>query len=278
MGLYLFLQIFIIFCIFVIGSLFGSFLTLATYRIPRHEDIIKTRSYCPTCKHKLNFFDLIPVISYLMRGGKCKYCKEKISIRYFLFEVTNGLVFVGFYFIFGYTIQMAIVSLVYVFIFLMVGSYIMKMKMTQEEKDSMKEKIKKENKNTSKKVLSKKSGVFISELVVALLLFITVMVTVFILLRNSNMNLRNTSFRANANFYAVQNLEYCLAMDYDKLASYTLDLKKDGITYQIQANVTKMSDQDFSKEDIVKKIEVTVSYHVNGEEKQLVMSTLKGKV
>lgn len=278
MGLYLFLQIFIIFCIFVIGSLFGSFLTLATYRIPRHEDIIKTRSYCPTCKHKLNFFDLIPVISYLMRGGKCKYCKEKISIRYFLFEVTNGLVFVGFYFIFGYTIQMAIVSLVYVFIFLMVGSYIMKMKMTQEEKDSMKEKIKKENKNTSKKILSKKSGVFISELVVALLLFITVMVTVFILLRNSNMNLRNTLFRANANFYAVQNLEYCLAMDYDKLASYTLDLKKDGITYQIQANVTKMSDQDFSKEDIVKKIEVTVSYHVNGEEKQLVMSTLKGKV
>ena len=80
--------------IFIIGTLFGSFFTLAVYRIPIKQDITHTRSYCPKCNHKLTFFDMIPVLSYLFLGGKCRYCKEKIRIRYLLLELLSGIVLV----------------------------------------------------------------------------------------------------------------------------------------------------------------------------------------
>lgn len=82
--------------IFLIGITFGSFFTLATYRIPKREDIIHTRSYCPKCKHKLSFWDMIPVFSYIFLKGKCRYCKEKIHPRYILLEIFSGIVFVLF--------------------------------------------------------------------------------------------------------------------------------------------------------------------------------------
>ena len=80
--------------IFVMGIIFGSFLTLATYRIPLHQDIIFKHSYCTKCNHKLNFLDLIPVFSFLFLKGKCRYCKSKISIRYPLIEIFCGISFV----------------------------------------------------------------------------------------------------------------------------------------------------------------------------------------
>ena len=82
--------------IFCIGALFGSFFTLAVYRIPLGQDITHTRSYCPNCKHKLTFLDMIPILSYTFLGGKCRYCKEKIRPRYILLEIMSGLVFVLF--------------------------------------------------------------------------------------------------------------------------------------------------------------------------------------
>lgn len=283
MEIIIFLQIFITLCMFIIGTLFGSFLSLATYRIPRREDIVATRSYCPTCKHRLNFFDLIPVLSYIIRGAKCKYCKEKISPRYFLLETVNGIVFVILYLIFGYTFKMALVALIYVLIVLIIGSCIMKSKMTDEEKKIVLDK--KNNKRETKieteknnQELPRKSGVFISELIVAILLFVTLMITAFIMTRNTNANLKESLLKSNASFLATQNAEYCIATDYDKLESYTLQEKKDDITYNIVANITKLSDEDYSKEDIVKKIEIKVSYMLNGNEKEIIINTLKGKV
>ncbi len=82
--------------IFCIGTLFGSFFTLAVYRIPIRQDITHTRSYCPNCNHKLGFLDMIPILSYVFLGGKCRYCKQKIRPRYLLLEVLSGLVFVLF--------------------------------------------------------------------------------------------------------------------------------------------------------------------------------------
>lgn len=79
--------------IFITGAFFGSFYTLATYRIPKKEDILHTRSYCPKCNHKLGFFDMFPIFSYIFLGGKCRYCKEKISPRYLILEVFSGIVF-----------------------------------------------------------------------------------------------------------------------------------------------------------------------------------------
>ena len=81
--------------IFILGTVFGSFFTLAIYRIPKKQDITHTHSYCPNCNHKLGFLDLIPVFSYLFLGAKCRYCKEKIRPRYFIIEILSGLIFVS---------------------------------------------------------------------------------------------------------------------------------------------------------------------------------------
>lgn len=90
--------------IFIMGITFGSFYTLAVYRIPKCEDITHTHSYCPKCKHKLNFFDLIPIFSYIFLGGKCRYCKEKIRPRYFILEIISGIFFVVIAYLMGLSI------------------------------------------------------------------------------------------------------------------------------------------------------------------------------
>lgn len=82
--------------IYAIGVVLGSFFTLAIYRIPKKEDITHTRSYCPNCNHRLNFLDLIPVLSYIFLKGKCRYCHEKIRPRYIIIEVLSGLAFLLF--------------------------------------------------------------------------------------------------------------------------------------------------------------------------------------
>lgn len=86
--------------IFIIGTLFGSFYTLAVYRIPRKKDITRTHSFCPNCNHKLGFFELIPVLSYIFLGGKCKNCKQKIRPRYLILEILSGITFLIFAYIF----------------------------------------------------------------------------------------------------------------------------------------------------------------------------------
>ena len=87
------MEIFLLFIIFIMGTFFGSFFTLAVYRIPLKQDILYTHSYCPNCKHKLNFLDLFPVFSYIFLKGKCRYCGNRIRIRYLLLEILAGMVF-----------------------------------------------------------------------------------------------------------------------------------------------------------------------------------------
>ena len=87
------MEIFIYAIIFIIGTFFGSFFTLAVYRIPRKEDILIKHSYCPNCNHELGFFDLFPILSYVLLGGKCRYCKTKIRPRYLILELLSGFTF-----------------------------------------------------------------------------------------------------------------------------------------------------------------------------------------
>lgn len=103
--------------IFIIGITFGSFFTLAVYRIPRGEDITHTRSYCPKCNHKLSFWDMIPLFSYIFLGGKCRYCKNKIRPRYFILELCSGLVFVLFALSIKLNLNITNVSIIVYFIF-----------------------------------------------------------------------------------------------------------------------------------------------------------------
>ena len=81
------MEIFLYIIIFIMG-------TLAIYRIPNKLDITHTHSFCPNCKHKLGFFELIPVWSYIFLGGKCKECKQKIRPRYLIIEILSGVFFV----------------------------------------------------------------------------------------------------------------------------------------------------------------------------------------
>lgn len=77
---------------FLFGTVIGSFLNVIIWRLPR-EKSLTGRSKCPACSHQLAWYDLVPVISYLMAGGKCRYCKKKISPRYLLIELVTGLLF-----------------------------------------------------------------------------------------------------------------------------------------------------------------------------------------
>lgn len=116
--------------IFIMGITFGSFYTLAVYRIPKKQDIIHTHSYCPNCNHKLNIFDLIPIFSYIFLGGKCRYCKQKIRKRYLILETISGIFFVVVAYLVGlniYNLEIAKVIeygffvLYFTFIILMAG-------------------------------------------------------------------------------------------------------------------------------------------------------------
>ena len=79
--------------IFVVGTVVGSFLNVVIYRIPRGESIVFPASHCPKCNHKLAPWDLIPILSYLFLGGKCRYCGEPISWQYPVVEFISGLLF-----------------------------------------------------------------------------------------------------------------------------------------------------------------------------------------
>jgi len=81
--------------IFVFGTICGSFLNCVIYRLEIGESFLKGRSYCPHCKHVLTWQDLIPIFSFLILKGKCRYCHQKISWQYPLVELATGILFVS---------------------------------------------------------------------------------------------------------------------------------------------------------------------------------------
>lgn len=93
------MQVDILMSIFVgiFGLIIGSFLNAVIYRLSKNESVAKGRSYCPHCKHALTWKDLIPVVSFLSLGGKCRYCSKKISWQYPLVEIITAGLFVGIY-------------------------------------------------------------------------------------------------------------------------------------------------------------------------------------
>lgn len=94
--------------LFLFGIVLGSFYNVVGYRLPKGESIVKPPSHCPNCGHRLGPSELIPVFSYLFLGGKCKNCKQKISLFYPLFELATGLLFALSYLLFGFSIELAI--------------------------------------------------------------------------------------------------------------------------------------------------------------------------
>lgn len=83
--------------VFILGLVIGSFLNCVLYRSNQKESFLKGRSYCPNCQHTLEWYDLIPLLSFLFLGGRCRYCHKKISWQYPVVEAITGLVFVFIY-------------------------------------------------------------------------------------------------------------------------------------------------------------------------------------
>ncbi|MBI2817999.1 MAG: prepilin peptidase [Acidobacteria bacterium] len=79
--------------VFVFGLLIGSFLNVCIYRLPRGESVVTPRSHCPGCGHAVAGYDNVPFVSYLLLGGKCRYCRMRISPIYLLVELATGLLF-----------------------------------------------------------------------------------------------------------------------------------------------------------------------------------------
>ncbi len=92
-NIFLIINAFYYIIVFTMGTVFGSFFTLAVYRLPLHKDITHERSFCPNCNHRLEFLDMIPIWSYILLGGKCRYCGNKIRPRYLILEILSGFVF-----------------------------------------------------------------------------------------------------------------------------------------------------------------------------------------
>lgn len=91
--------------IFIYGIIIGSFLNVCIYRIPNEESIVVPPSHCGSCNHRLGWLDLVPVLSYVFIGGKCRYCGEKISLRYPGVELLTGALLIGIYLSYGLSFE-----------------------------------------------------------------------------------------------------------------------------------------------------------------------------
>ncbi|MFA6271799.1 MAG: prepilin peptidase [Patescibacteria group bacterium] len=102
--------------VFVYGLIIGSFLNVVVYRMKNKKDFLKGRSFCTHCRKTLSAIDLVPLLSYIMLRGKCRYCKKSISKQYPLVELGTGLVFLILYLKFGFSLEFYIYALYSVFL------------------------------------------------------------------------------------------------------------------------------------------------------------------
>lgn len=102
------LEIFNCIIIFITGLVFGSFYNVVGYRVPNNMSIAFPASHCTNCNHKLKFYELIPVVSYIFLRGKCSVCKERISVFYPFFEFLTGILFLLAYLVFGFNLKFLI--------------------------------------------------------------------------------------------------------------------------------------------------------------------------
>lgn len=98
------INVLIVGLVFMFGMCIGSFLNVCIYRLPSSTSIINpSRSFCPKCNSAIQFYDNIPVFSYLWLKGRCRHCKTPISFRYPLIELMTGIIAIDIFFMFGLT-------------------------------------------------------------------------------------------------------------------------------------------------------------------------------
>ncbi len=104
--------------VFIFGAIVGSFLNVVIHRVPREQSIVFPNSACPNCKTAIKPYDNIPLVGWLMLGGKCRNCKEKISPRYPAVELLTAIVFLLTYLRIGFT---AFLPVALIFVALMIA-------------------------------------------------------------------------------------------------------------------------------------------------------------
>ena len=101
----------------IFGAMIGSFLNVCIFRLPKEESIVTPGSHCPHCQKPIKFYDNVPLVSYILLNGRCRYCKESISIQYPLVEGITALVSLILFVRFGPTLS-------YVFYFSFIAALI----------------------------------------------------------------------------------------------------------------------------------------------------------
>ena len=102
------LPVFFFVLAFIFGVVVGSFLNVCICRLPLNESVVSPPSRCPQCNSSIRWFDNIPIISYLILGGKCRGCGKRISLQYPLVELLNGLLSLTLMFRFGPTLEFGV--------------------------------------------------------------------------------------------------------------------------------------------------------------------------
>lgn len=90
--------------LFIFGIVIGSFLNVCIVRMPYEKSVVTPRSHCPECKKTIPWYDNIPLLSYILLGGKCRFCKTRFSMRYFFVELLTGIIFVLMFRYYGLTL------------------------------------------------------------------------------------------------------------------------------------------------------------------------------
>lgn len=99
--------------IFLLGNIIGSFLNVCIYRIPRDESIVFPPSHCPHCSTPLKWYNLIPILSFIVQRGRCRYCGEKISPQYLIVETLNGVLYLLLYNKYGFSLDFVFYAIIF---------------------------------------------------------------------------------------------------------------------------------------------------------------------
>lgn len=102
------LDIYVMTLLFVLGLVMGSFYTVVASRLPKNESIVKPRSHCEECNHILKWYELIPIVSFVIQRGRCRNCHTKLSYMYPLIELLSGFLFSMSYALYGFSYEMIV--------------------------------------------------------------------------------------------------------------------------------------------------------------------------
>lgn len=98
---------------FLLGSVIGSFLNVVILRTPLKQSIITEPSHCFSCNHRLAWYDMFPIFSWIFLKGKCRYCKAKFSPRYMIIEATTAVAYCAAYLMFGFSWELAYAAVLF---------------------------------------------------------------------------------------------------------------------------------------------------------------------